>query len=73
MRQREQGPAETFEDYADALLDLANRAYPELEPKLWMLLARDQFMAGVRNGHIQDVLLESPLRPWMTLGRRPGD
>ena len=58
--QREQGSAKTFEDYADALPLLANRAYLELSPNLRMLLARDQFMAGIRNEHIQDMLLQSP-------------
>ena len=60
MRQREQGFAETFEDYADTLRLLANRAYLELSPDLRMLFARDQFMVGIRNEHIQDMLLQSP-------------
>ena len=60
LGQREQGPSETLDEYADALVLLANRAYPELETKLRMGLALDQFMAGIRNEHTQDILLQSP-------------
>ena len=60
MGQCEQGPSETLDEYMDALVLLANHAYPELKAKPWMGLALDQFMAGIRNEHIQDILLHSP-------------
>ena len=42
-----QEAAETLDEFADALLDLANRAYPELDPEVRMLLARDRFVASM--------------------------
>ena len=50
----------TLDDFADALIHLANRSYPSLEPKLRMELARDRFVAGVRSEHVQEALLKSP-------------
>ena len=36
-----------LDDFAKALIHLANRSYSTLEPKLRMKLALDQFVAGV--------------------------
>ena len=60
LGQRQQEAGETLDDFADALIHLANRSYPSLEPKLRMELARDRFVAGVRNEHVQEALLKSP-------------
>lgn len=56
---REQGPTETIDEYADALVLLVNRAYPGLDAKTRMGLALDQFISGIANEHIQDSLLQS--------------
>ena len=60
LGQRWQEAGETLDDFADALIHLANRSYPSLESKLRMELARDRFVAGVRSEHIQEALLKSP-------------
>ena len=60
LGEREQGPGETLEEYADGLINLANRAYPTLDVSLRMELARDRFIAGIRNERIQEALLQSP-------------
>ena len=60
LGQRHQESAETLDEFADALLDLANRAYPELNPEVRMRLARDRFVAGVRADYIQENLLQTP-------------
>ena len=60
LGQRHQEAAETLDEFADALLDLANRAYPELDSDVRMRLARDRFVAGVRADYIQESLLQTP-------------
>ena len=60
LGQRHQEAAETLDEFADALLDLANRAYPELDSDVRMRLARDRFVAGVRADYIQENLLQTP-------------
>lgn len=60
LGQRQQEAGETLDDFADALIHLANQSYPTLEPKLRMELARDRFVAGVRSEHVQEALLKSP-------------
>ena len=60
LSQCEQEPSETLDDYVDSLILLANRAYPDLDNKLRMRLALDQFLKGLRSKHIQDALLNSP-------------
>ena len=47
LGQRYQEAAETLDEFANALLDLANRAYPELDSDVRMHLARDRFVAGM--------------------------
>ena len=44
--QRCQQTSETLDDFADALVDLINCAYPDTEPPLRMSLVRDHFIAG---------------------------
>ena len=58
MGQRQQQPLETFEEFCDALIHLANRAYPDLDVDVRMNLVRDRFIAGVNAEYIQDRLLE---------------
>ena len=60
LGQRHQESAETLDESADALLDLANWAYPELNPEVRMRLAHDRFVAGVRADYIQEILLQTP-------------
>ena len=60
LGQRVQEAGETLDGFADALIHLANRAYPEMESKLRMELARDRFVAGVQEEYIQEALLRSP-------------
>ena len=59
LGQRRQGSAEPLDEFADAVLDLANRAYPELGPDVRMRLARDRFVAGVQADYIQESLLQT--------------
>ncbi len=59
LSQRSQQAAEPLDDFADALLDLANRAYPDWEADVRMRLARDRFIAGVRADYIQEDLLKT--------------
>ncbi len=58
LSQRCQLPAETLDQFADALIDLTNRAYPALEQAVRAGLARDRFIAGVSADYIQESLLE---------------
>ena len=58
LGQRCQQTSETLDDFADALIDLTNRAYPEMDPPLRMSLARDRFIAGVRGDNIQERLIQ---------------
>ena len=60
LGQRVQEAGETLDGFADALIHLANRAYPAMESKLRMELARDRFVAGVQEEYIQEALLRSP-------------
>ena len=57
---RHQEAAETLDEFADALLDLANQAYPEVDSDVRMRLARDRFEVGVRADYIQENLLQTP-------------
>ncbi len=59
LGQRSQQPTECLDEFADSLLDLANRAYPELETEVRMRLARDRFPAGVWEDYIQEHLLQT--------------
>lgn len=58
LGQRCQRVTETLDEFADALIDLTSRAYPEMDPSMRMGLARDRFIAGVRAEHIQERLLQ---------------
>jgi len=60
LGQRVQEAEETLDGFADALIHLANRAYPTMEPQLRMELARDRFVAGIREEYIQEALLRAP-------------
>ena len=51
---------ETLDGFADALIHLANCAYPAMESKLRMKLAQDTFVAGVQEEYILEALLRSP-------------
>ena len=55
MGQRQQQPSDEF---CDALIHLANRAYPDLDVDVRTNLVRDRFIAGVKAEFIQDRLLE---------------
>ena len=59
LGQRRQESTETLDEFADAVLHLANRAYPELEANVRMRLARDRFVAGVQADYIQEYLLQT--------------
>ena len=56
----EQELSETLEDYVDLLILLTYRAYVDLDNKLQMGLALDQFLRGLRSEHAQNTLLNSP-------------
>ena len=56
--QRCQKPSESFDEFVDAIVDLVNRAYPEMEAGTRMNLVRDRFIAGVRADFIQERLLQ---------------
>ena len=43
--------AKTFESYSDALMELAENAYPEAAYSFKVALARDQFMQGLSISH----------------------
>ena len=58
--QRLQGAEESIDVFADALIHLSNRAYPDVDQTLRMELSRDRFVAGIRDEHIQDALLRAP-------------
>ncbi len=58
LGQRCQQATETLDEFADALVDLTNRAYPEVDLSMRIGLARDRFIAGVRADHIQERLLQ---------------
>ena len=60
LGQRMQEAEETLDAFADALIHLANRAYPNTDVKLRMELVRDRFVAGVRSEYVQEALLRSP-------------
>lgn len=57
----EQWPTETIDNFADALVLHVNCAYLGLDTEMRMRLALAQFMYAIRNDHIQDTLLQSPL------------
>ena len=54
-------PSETLDEFCDALIHLANRAYPDLDVDVRMNLVRDR-IAGVKAEYIQDRLLEMALK-----------
>ena len=56
--QRCQKPSESFDEFVDAIVDLVNRAYPEMEAGTRMNLVRDRLIAGVRADFIQERLLQ---------------
>ena len=56
--QRCQKPSESFDEFVDAIVDLVNRAYPEMEAGTRMNLVRDRFIAGMRADFIQERLLQ---------------
>ena len=57
LGQRIQEEGETIDEFADALIHLANQAYPTMDTKLKMELARDRFVAGIKEEYIQESLL----------------
>ena len=48
-----------LDEFADALLNLANRAYPELDPEVRMHLACNRFVASMRADYVQENLLQT--------------
>ena len=61
FRCRLQKQSESFDEFADALINLVNRAYPTLDPTVRMNLARDRFIAGVKADFVQeDLLMTAP-------------
>ncbi len=62
LGQRCQLAAESLDVFADALVDLTNRAYPEMDPTSRMGFARDRFVAGVRAEFVQERLLLESLK-----------
>ena len=53
LRLRRQGPQETVQDFGNVIRSLAIKAYPEMEAKHRDILARDQFLDGLNNGHLR--------------------
>ena len=60
LGQRVQQDDESLDTFADALLHLANRAYPDTELQLRTQLVLDRFVAGIRSEPVQDALLRTP-------------
>jgi len=60
LTHRTQEPGENLDAFADALVHLANRAYPKLEPGLRADIVKDRFVEGVSSEYVQDALLRSP-------------
>ena len=60
LSQRVQETEESLDAFADALIHLANRGYPKEKAALRMELARDRFVAGLRDDHLHDALVQSP-------------
>ena len=60
LSQRSQEAGESLDAFTDALVHLANRAYPQMESQLRMELVRDKPIVGVASKDVQDVLLRSP-------------
>ena len=58
LSQRVQGEKESLDEFADALIHLANRGYPEQTAKFRMELAGDRFIAGLRDDHLQEALMQ---------------
>ena len=52
LSQRVQGEKESLNEFADALIRLANRGYPEQTPQFRMELAGDRFIAGLHDDHL---------------------
>ena len=52
-----QEPGESLDAFADALVHLADRAYPKLEAGLRADIVKDRFVEGVSSEYIQDSLL----------------
>ena len=51
---------ESLDTFADALIHLANKVYPNTEAELWAELVLDRLVAGVRGEYVQDALLRMP-------------
>ena len=58
LSQRVQGEKESLDEFADALIHLANRGYPEQTAKFRMELAGDRFIAGLRDDRLQEALMQ---------------
>ena len=60
LSQRSQEADESLDAFADALIHLANRAYPNMEPQQRMELVCDRFIAGVASEEVQDAFMRCP-------------
>ena len=56
--QRCQKPSESFDEFIDVIVDLVNRAYPEMEVGTRMNVVRNRFIAGGKTDFMQERLLE---------------
>lgn len=69
LNHRTQEPEETLDTFADALLFLANGAYPLQDRALRMELVRDRFVAGLRDDKLQEAVMQSPVEALATLDK----
>lgn len=69
LNHRTQEPEETLDTFADALLLLANGAYPLQDKALRMELVRDRFVAGLRDDKLQEAVMQSPVEALATLDK----
>lgn len=69
LNHRTQEPEETLDTFADALLSLANGAYPLQDRALRMELVRDRFVAGLRDDKLQEAVMQSPVEALATLDK----
>ena len=58
LSQRVQEEKESLDEFADALIHLANRGYPDQTAKFRMELAGDRFIAGLRDDRLQEALMQ---------------
>lgn len=67
LSQRTQEAEESLDTFADALVHLANKAYPTQDASLRAELVLDRFIAGLRDDRLHEALVQSPPETLKTL------